>query len=74
MKKKNTLQKPYCHFCVNNVEEIDYKDAQTLRRFMSSYAKIRPKRKSHVCSKHQRQLSSAIKRARIMALVPFVSR
>ncbi len=72
--KKNSPQKPYCHFCVNNIEEVDYKDAQTLRRFMSSYAKIRPKRKSHVCSKHQRQLARAIKRARIMALLPFVSR
>ncbi len=73
-KKQNKLIKPYCHFCVNNIKEIDYKDADTLKRFMSSYAKIRPKRKSHVCSKHQRQLAKAIKRARIMALVPFVNR
>jgi small subunit ribosomal protein S18 len=75
MKKKDNPQgKTYCFFCVNNVKEIDYKDTEVLRRFISSYAKIRPKRKSHVCSKHQRKLSSAIKRARIMALLPFVSR
>ncbi len=73
-KKNNISQKTYCYFCVNNVKEIDYKNTDVLRRFISSYAKIRPKRKSHVCSKHQRQLSRAIKRARIMALLPFVSR
>jgi len=73
-KNNNTPQKAYCHFCVNNIKEIDYKDTEILRRFISSYAKIRPKRKSHVCSKHQRKLSQAIKRARIMALLPFVSR
>lgn len=76
MNKKvtTTPQKTYCHFCVNNIKEIDYKDTEVLRQFISSYAKIRPKRKSHVCSKHQRALSSAIKRARIMALLPFVNR
>ncbi len=74
MNNKNTPQKTYCYFCVSNVVQIDYKNIDVLRRFISSYAKIRPKRKSHVCSKHQRQLSSAIKRARIMALLPFVSR
>ena len=73
-KKINTPQKTYCHFCVNDMQEIDYKNIQLLRRFISSYAKIRPKRKSHVCSKHQRKLAKAIKRARIMALLPFVSR
>ncbi len=73
MAKKNQT-KEYCFFCVNNVQEIDYKDVRTLRRFISSYAKIRPRRKSHVCSKHQRKLARAIKRARIMALLPFVNR
>ena len=63
-----------CHFCINNAKEIDYKDAQTLRRFISSYGKIVPKRKSGVCSKHQRKLAQAIKRARIMAILPFLTR
>jgi len=64
----------YCQFCVNNVSEIDYKDWQQLKRFTSSYGKIVPKRRSSVCSKHQRKLAEAIKRARFMALLPFVSK
>ena len=66
-------QARYCHFCVHGYADIDYKDATTLRRFTSSYAKIVPRRKSGVCSWHQRQLSQAIKRARIVALLPFVN-
>jgi len=63
-----------CYFCVNNIKEIDYKDTQTLRRFINSYAKILPKKRTGVCSKHQRKLATAIKRARIMALLPFVNK
>jgi len=58
----NTQQKS-CHFCINNIEEIDYKDIQTLRRFISSYAKIVPRKRSGVCARHQRKLANAIKRA-----------
>ncbi|MBU0649344.1 30S ribosomal protein S18 [Patescibacteria group bacterium] len=61
-----------CYFCVNNADDIDYKDTQLLRRFISSYAKIVPRKRSGVCAKHQRRLAQAIKRARIMALLPFV--
>lgn len=61
-----------CFFCVNNVLNIDYKDARLLRRFTSSHAKIAPTRRSGVCNWHQRKLTTAIKRARIMALLPFV--
>ena len=60
-----------CYFCQNMYKEIDYKDPQLLRRFISSYAKIAPKRRSGVCSKHQRKLATAIKRARTMAILPF---
>lgn len=63
-----------CHFCVNNSQEIDYKDIQTLRRFISSYAKIVPRKRSAVCAKHQRKLAAAIKQARIMALLPFTNK
>ncbi len=71
----NPLQREkYCYFCVNNVRDIDYKQSQLLRRFMSSYNKIVPTRRSGVCNKHQRKLSQAIKRARFMALVPYVPR
>ncbi len=61
-----------CYFCINDYQDIDYKDAQLLRRFTSSYGKIVPRRRSGVCAKHQRKLATAIKRARIMALLPFV--
>jgi len=60
----------YCHFCVNGIKHIDYKDDQ----FVSSYFKIVPRKRSGVCTKHQRKLSNAIKRARIMAILPFIPR
>ncbi|MBI5622087.1 30S ribosomal protein S18 [Candidatus Falkowbacteria bacterium] len=63
-----------CYFCANNYEAIDYKDAQLLRRFISSYGKIAPRKRSGVCAKHQRKLAEAIKRARVLALLPFISR
>ncbi|OQX71661.1 30S ribosomal protein S18 [Candidatus Parcubacteria bacterium 4484_255] len=67
----NNEQK-HCYFCVNNINEIDYKDIHLLRRFISNYEKILPRRKRGTCLKHQRKLAIAIKRARIMALLPFV--
>ncbi len=60
-----------CFYCVNNIT-VDYKDTQNLQRFTSSYHKIVPRRRSGLCAKHQRQVASAIKIARIMALLPFV--
>lgn len=73
--QNNILQKQrYCHFCVNQINEIDYKDTQLLQRFMSSYAKIRPRRRTGVCAWHQRKLSQAIKRARFLALLPYTTR
>ncbi|MEK7158557.1 MAG: 30S ribosomal protein S18 [Patescibacteria group bacterium] len=76
IKKLHTLlPKPkYCHFCVNGLEVADYKDPQIFQRFISSYAKILPRRRPGTCSKHQRQLAQAIKRARTMALLPFTTR
>jgi len=64
----------YCHFCVNNISYIDYKNWQQLKRFTSSYGKIVPKRRSGACSKHQRSLAQAIKRARFMALLPYIAK
>lgn len=61
-----------CYFCVNQTEEIDYKNAQILQKYVSGYARIIPKRRSGLCSKHQRKVSRAIKRARIMAILPFI--
>jgi small subunit ribosomal protein S18 len=68
------LKNKYCYFCVNNIEDIDYKNWQQLQRFTSSYGKIVPKRRSGACSKHQRKLAGAIKHARFMALLPYVSK
>ena len=62
-----------CAFCVDKVEQIDYKDAAKLRRFISERAKILPRRTTGTCAMHQRQLTEAIKRARQIALLPYVS-
>lgn len=61
-----------CVFCAEKVEKIDYKDADTLSRFLSERGKIRPRRQTGLCARHQRQLARAIKRARHLALLPFV--
>lgn len=63
-----------CYFCVNGLKYIDYKNSQGLARFTSSYGKIVPRRRSGVCSLHQRKLAMAIKHARFMALVPYVAK
>ena len=63
-----------CFFCSQNVKVIDYKDADLLKRFVSSQAKIINPKHTGVCAKHQRQLSQAIKRARIMGFLPFVKK
>ena len=62
-----------CYFCVDGVEEIDYKDVVRLRKFVSERAKILPRRATGTCAKHQRELTTAIKRARQVALLPYVS-
>jgi small subunit ribosomal protein S18 len=62
-----------CTFCAEKVTLIDYKDASKLRRYISERAKILPRRMTGTCTAHQRQLTEAIKRARHIALLPFVS-
>ncbi len=62
-----------CTFCVDKVEQIDYKDAAKLRRFITERGKILPRRISGNCAKHQRQVTLAIKRARNIALLPFTA-
>jgi small subunit ribosomal protein S18 len=73
-KDKNKNKKRQCHFCVDNVADVDYKDVQLLRRYISSFGKIVARKRSGVCQRHQRMLGNAIKRARIMALLPFVQK
>ena len=65
--------KKSCQFCSNEVTEIDYKDVKLLSHFITERGKMVPSRVSATCAKHQRELSKAIKRARILALLPFVS-
>ncbi|MDL2273832.1 30S ribosomal protein S18 [Oscillospiraceae bacterium OttesenSCG-928-G22] len=62
-----------CAFCVDKVQHIDYKDVAKIRRFLSERSKILPSRMTGVCAAHQRQLTLAIKRARHIALLPYVT-
>lgn len=62
-----------CYFSSNNIKYIDYKDVELLKKFINPHARILTKRRTHVCAKHQRMLAKAIKRARFMALLPYVS-
>ena len=62
-----------CNFCVDRVESIDYKDIARLRKFISERSKILPRRVTGTCAKHQRDITEAVKRARHMALLPFIS-
>ena len=66
-------RKKVCAFCVDKVEEINYKDVAKLRRYMSERAKIVPRRVTGTCAHHQRQLTVAIKCARHLALLPYVA-
>lgn len=63
-----------CAFCVDKVDEIDYKDVGKLRRFVSDRGRIDPRRKTGTCARHQRVLSVALKRARHLALLPFTAK
>ena len=71
--RQNHRRKKVCIFCQDKVTEIDYKDIAKLRKFTSERAKVLPRRVSGNCALHQRQLTVAIKRARQMALLPYIS-
>lgn len=58
-----------CYFCQKNIKEIDFKDSELLKKFISGLGKIRAKKRTGACSKHQRQLASAVKRARHLGLL-----
>src|SRR5881628_1620555 len=62
-----------CSFCVEKVQRIDYKDVGRIRRYISDRGKIDPRRKSGTCAKHQRMLTTALKRARLMAMLPYTA-
>ena len=69
----NRKRRKVCQFCVEKCETIDYKDAAKLKRYISERSKILPRRTTGTCATHQRQLTTAIKRARQIALLPFVT-
>ena len=64
-------RKKVCHFCADRVEVIDYKDVARLRKYVSERAKILPRRATGTCARHQRALTTTIKRARQVALLPY---
>ena len=72
--QKHPLGKRRCAFCTNQMEYIDYKDLRTLKYFIDGFRRIKPRYYTGVCLKHQKKLAEAIKRAREMALVPFVNK
>jgi small subunit ribosomal protein S18 len=61
-----------CYLCENKIDKIDYKEERILSRFLTERGKIVPRRTSGTCAKHQRQIALAIKRARYLALLPYV--
>jgi small subunit ribosomal protein S18 len=72
-KKQYFRRKKVCRFCVEKIDDINYKDVRLLSSFISERGKIVPRRLSGVCTPHQRRLSEAIKQARNIALLPFAS-
>lgn len=66
--------KKSCWFCVEKIDEIDYKDVKLLQRYISSYGDIKSRKNTGTCLRHQRKLAKALKRARIVALLPFTNR
>lgn len=70
---KKIFKKKPCFFCLEKIEYIDFKDTILIGRFINSHGKILPSRVTGTCARHQRLLSTSIKRARIMALIPFIS-
>ncbi|MGE5587359.1 MAG: 30S ribosomal protein S18 [Clostridia bacterium] len=69
--KGRKSKKRVCSFCVDKIDAVDYKDVARLRRFITERGKIIPRRISGNCARHQRQVTTAIKRARLVALLPF---
>ena len=70
---RSRKRRKVCSFCADKIERIDYKDVARLRRFLSERSKILPRRVTGTCARHQRALTYEIKRARLLALLPFVT-
>lgn len=71
-RRNRKSRKKVCAFCMDKIENIDYKDVPRLKRYLSDRAKIIPRRVTGTCARHQRQLTVAVKRARHLAFLPYV--
>lgn len=69
----NRKRKKVCQLCVDKIEHLDYKDTARLKKYVSERSKILPRRITGTCAKHQRQVTVAVKRARQIALMPYIS-
>jgi small subunit ribosomal protein S18 len=72
-KRSGIRRKKVCQFCADKTETIDYKDVDKLRKYVTDRGKILPKRITGTCAIHQREVTKAIKRARIVALLPYTA-
>lgn len=72
-KKDRRRRRKVCAFCVDKIEQVDYKDVVRLRRFVNERGKMLPRRMTGNCAGHQRQLTVAVKRSRVLAMLPFQS-
>ena len=67
----NNQPQKQCYLCNNNIEKVDYKDTNLLQKFITPQGKIRAPRKTFLCAKHQRLIARTVKKARVIALLPF---
>lgn len=74
MPRKFSPMRRQCYFCRKKIEQIDYRDTVLLNRYLSPWTKMKSARDTGTCAKHQRRLAEAIKRARFLALMPYVKR
>uniref|UniRef100_A0A7C4M2C3 Small ribosomal subunit protein bS18 n=1 Tax=candidate division CPR3 bacterium TaxID=2268181 RepID=A0A7C4M2C3_UNCC3 len=68
------MKNKICVFCSKNIKEVDYKQVESLKKYMSFFGKIEGRRRTNACAFHQKRISQAIKRARHLALLPFVNK
>ena len=74
LRRRKVFRKKVCRFCADKIDKIDYKDIQRLRNCVTERGKMLPSRISGTCARHQKQLSEAVKRARFVALLPYMAR
>ncbi|MFV0424979.1 MAG: 30S ribosomal protein S18 [Bacilli bacterium] len=72
VKGRGRRRKRVCHFCANKLDTLDYKDVNSLNKYITDRGKIKPRRATSTCAKHQRMVATAVKRSRHMAFIPFV--